>query len=856
MSVNILRKFLSLCCLFWTSVTFAQGTPPPTSAQDALRPFLLGGIQTHEKDHQRWAAALHRSGMNAVQVTVYAHQGAWNTAKLWYAEDEPAVLNEIRVARQNGLQVVLVLRIALDHNEPANRFLWHGLIYPQSDEATREWFRIYTDFVIKWAHIAEREGVDVLGVGSEMNSLAATLPVESIPHLPAYYLDDDSQDRLRDLVVRSEDLFSEDVRVSMGAGDFTSLDTFLRRRNAAERTWATAYTFADTADDEAARVAAMNRRRKLLDQQWRNLVQHVRRAYSGRLTLAANFDNYHEVSFWDVLDLMGINAYFPLRDGLETPLSKDGLADDWRRVFDSIDAFKQAQDLDQGVLFTELGYTRRRGVTVAPWSSKGFIPLWDPDGKVENDRAFFWAEQPIEPAERALALEALHHVWSQGDADLDGLLYWKLSSLIDLHRYEPFMLYLGTRGGDPSFPALTRFADGIRPFAPRRVDDSPRDPALDAILQDDVQALRRLPPEALVSTEANATPLLHTAIRLGRHDAAHYLLAQGAALDRRDAGGRLAIHWACYQDDPSWVPRLRPPAGTSWRDHQRETPLMLCARLDNTPVARQLLHHGDAVGNRNELGQSALHMAADQASVAMVELLVGADGDVAVHDEVGMTPLHWAARRGEPEIMKALAKDSKGSANAEGNRPVAEAAIYGRRAVFQLLFEPTTAKEINGYGQSLLHLAAHGGDLEILETLLPYFSDVDPQDDDGWTPLAFATRNARTAAVALLVSRGADIEHRNKEGVTPLQLAASSHEPALLQHFVQQDIDLDLADADGNTALHHSAGWGHVENIRILLAAGADFSRRNGEGDTPLDVAERFDKGRAVQLLRQASAAP
>jgi len=382
-----LRCLLSLCFVFFSVA--GQG--------EASKPFLLGGIQTHEPDHQRWVGALHQSGMNTVQVTVYAHQGPWNTAKLWYAEQEPWVLDEIRTARQNGLQVVLILRVALDHNEPANRFLWHGLIYPEKEQATKDWFHIYSDFVSKWGRIAEREGVEVLGIASEMNSLAATLPIETLPELPQYYLDDGSQERLRALVGRSEHLFSEEARVGMGAGDFESLDDFLVERNRAERAWARAYTFAGTPDP----VEAMNQRRQLMDRLWRQLVKKVRKVYSGRLTLAANFDNYHEVSFWDELDFLGINAYFPLREALETPLSEEGLAASWREIFGKVEAFKEAHDLSQEVLFTELGYTQWEGVTVAPWSSQGFIPLWDPEGDPSKDRAFFWSSQPIAPSERA-----------------------------------------------------------------------------------------------------------------------------------------------------------------------------------------------------------------------------------------------------------------------------------------------------------------------------------------------------------------------------------------------------------------------------------------------------------------------
>ncbi len=846
-----LRCLASLWLALFSVSAVAHGEPLATVQSGGLKPFLLGGIQTHEPDHQRWVAALNQAGMNAVQVTVYAHQGPWNTAKLWYAEQESAVLAEIRAARQNGLQVVLVLRVALDHNEPENRFLWHGLIYPETEQAAEEWFRIYSDFVVKWGRIAEQESVDVLGVASEMNSLAATLPIDDLPGLAEYYLDEASQERLRALVGRSEHLFSEDVRVGMGAGDFESLDDFLVVRNRAERGWARAYTFADS-DDQ---LGAINRRRRLLDSQWRHLVKKVRQVYSGRLTLAANFDNYHEVAFWDELDFMGINAYFPLRQALETPLSEAGLVGSWRGIFDKIDAFKASHDLSQEVIFTELGYTRWRGVTVAPWSSQGFIPLWDPEGELANDRAFFWSAQPIEPLERALAVRALHQVWSEDSSRLAGILYWKLSSLIDLQRFEPFMLHLGKQDTDLLFEALTRFSQGIRPLSPNNIGADPYRLAVDAIVRDDLEALRVLGRKIVRSRSPDRAPLLHLAVRWGRSEIVRYLVEAGARRNQRDLAGFSTIHWACYQDDPELLDLLLSQRAGSWVDARNETPLMKCARLDNVPVARRLVEDGRAkIQARNELGQNALHLAADQASGAMVEILLANGGDVDVVDNQGLTSLHLGARRGDVEIVRALARDSKGSPNREGNRPASEAAIHGRSGAFELLFEAESARELNVYGQSLLHLAAHGGDLDILQTLLDHVPQVDPIDHDGWTPLAFAARNGQIAAVEFLLQRGASIEHRNLEGTSVLHLAGASRDPRLLQTLVQQSIKIDVADSKGNTALHHAAGWGYPENIRLLLAAGADSNVLNHSGDTPLDLAEQSEKRRAAELLRAVEA--
>ena len=69
-----------VCAVAWGGV----------GADDAA--FLVGGIQVHERDHERWTATLREVGLNTVAVTVYAKQGVWDRAHLWWENEEPAVV--------------------------------------------------------------------------------------------------------------------------------------------------------------------------------------------------------------------------------------------------------------------------------------------------------------------------------------------------------------------------------------------------------------------------------------------------------------------------------------------------------------------------------------------------------------------------------------------------------------------------------------------------------------------------------------------------------------------------------------------------------------------------------------------
>ncbi|MCB1228054.1 MAG: hypothetical protein KDK99_19775, partial [Verrucomicrobiales bacterium] len=154
------------------AASLAIGCVPPTASAPPVptSDFLLGGIQVNEADHSVWFQKLRERGFDTVSITSYAKQGDWDSSNLWWEDEEPWVVEEIRGAKAAGLRVALIPRVALDHAFPRNRFLWHGMIYPGSDADVEEWFRRYRQFVLRWAKVAAEHQVDVFGIGSEMRA--------------------------------------------------------------------------------------------------------------------------------------------------------------------------------------------------------------------------------------------------------------------------------------------------------------------------------------------------------------------------------------------------------------------------------------------------------------------------------------------------------------------------------------------------------------------------------------------------------------------------------------------------------------------------------------------------------------
>jgi len=96
---------------------------------------------------------------------------------------------------------------------------------------------------------------------------------------------------------------------------------------------------------------------------WRALVERVRAVSGARLTYAANWTEYERVGFWDVLDAVGVQAYFPLSEADEPDDAE--LRAGWRRVLPSLRAVHERSG--KPVVFTELGYRRSLDAARRPW---------------------------------------------------------------------------------------------------------------------------------------------------------------------------------------------------------------------------------------------------------------------------------------------------------------------------------------------------------------------------------------------------------------------------------------------------------------------------------------------------------
>ena len=106
---------------------------------------------------------------------------------------------------------------------------------------------------------------------------------------------------------------------------------------------------------------------------WKRIVARVREVYHGKLTYCANWNDEPErIGFWDELDFIGVQAYYPLAT-VDRP-SKRQLAAAWAPVATKLQSL--AKRTGKSIVFTEIGYKSHEGSLKEPWQ-------WETTGAVD-----------------------------------------------------------------------------------------------------------------------------------------------------------------------------------------------------------------------------------------------------------------------------------------------------------------------------------------------------------------------------------------------------------------------------------------------------------------------------------------
>ncbi|PIC53240.1 hypothetical protein B9Z55_003026 [Caenorhabditis nigoni] len=259
------------------------------------------------------------------------------------------------------------------------------------------------------------------------------------------------------------------------------------------------------------------------------------------------------------------------------------------------------------------------------------------------------------------------------------------------------------------------------------------------------------------------------------------------------------------------------------------SPLLEACARGHLPVAQTLLKHHARIDVFDEMGRTALHLAAFNGHLSIVHLLLQHKAFVNSKSKTGEAPLHLAAQHGHVKVVNVLVQDHGASLEA-----------------------------ITLDNQTALHFAAKFGQLAVSQTLLALGANPNARDDKGQTPLHLAAENDFPDVVKLFLKMRNNnrsvltaIDHN---GFTCAHIAAMKGSLAVVRELMMIDKPMVIQAKTKTleaTTLHMAAAGGHANIVKILLENGANAEDENSHGMTALhlgakngfiSILEAFDK--------------
>ena len=202
----------------------------------------------------------------------------------------------------------------------------------------------------------------------------------------------------------------------------------------------------------------------------------------------------------------------------------------------------------------------------------------------------------------------------------------------------------------------------------------------------------------------------------------------------------------------------------------------------------------------------------------------------ASHHKSSAAPLYYAALCGFDDIVKDLITKHPQDVNADGGyylRPLVAALAGQHFRTADLLRHNGADLDVQGRnGVNPLHAAASFGNLEVIRILIEYDpASIDARDEDGWTPLLWASgrHNFKDGSVLrLLLEHGADINVQNRVGRTPLHRASFNGALEVVRLLLVHGADAEVKSVVGETALQEAADRGRDEVVKLLREHGAE----------------------------------
>ena len=377
------------------------------------------------------------------------------------------------------------------------------------------------------------------------------------------------------------------------------------------------------------------------------------------------------------------------------------------------------------------------------------------------------------------------------------------------------------------------------------------------------------------SRSLNGSTPIHSAAACGAVEAISYLIYHGANINEIDDSGLTPLHYTIRNITSNQLDRRLLLNSTS------DENLLHLVTVDRRGHLASFYKEGDYWKNTDlyqwldafihltllgadlnaadKLGQSALHIAAENGLADAVNFLLQRGAKLEMHNGLGRTPLEKAIEKARvlPEHSRVILH--------EKNFQALRGYLQDHDLVVHLLLSSGASfTKCNSSGESLLHRALLNNQPYISQLLLLKGANMNCKDSLGRTPLVALLHNGGDWLLAdAIFSRGSmnikcgklfnesffhlmcyfspKLENDNFfQQISCDDRTCSKESPlekAIERHRLKYKVIDSCLDAEGFTLLHRAAQGANIVAVRNLIRNGADVSLRSPQGHDALTLA-------------------
>jgi putative CocE/NonD family hydrolase len=377
---------------------------------------------------------------------------------------------------------------------------------------------------------------------------------------------------------------------------------------------------------------------------------------------------------------------------------------------------------------------------------------------------------------------------------------------------------------------------------------------------------------------------LHCAAQNDHKEIVQVLLANGADVNARQGeDGSTALEHAVRNKNKDLVHLLITKGADVNLSGWDYPPLVSAVWEEDKAMVELLVNHGAKFDAKNKDGWTAFRWAAAQGSRDIVEFFVskGADvstfhlaacmgdltrvksfleqgADINAKDELGWTPLYWAASTSQTEVAEFLiAKGALVDVRTHFNStPLHQAAQAGDvRLLTSLISKGADVNARDRFGRTPSEAAALAGHTEVAEQVIAKTINANAKDDNGLTRLHRAASSGRKDIAEMYLARGADVNIRdNNYEFTALHYAARFGNKNVAEVLIAKGADIKAKDRWDYQPIHWAAYHDRVDVVELLISKGADVNAKTSLGQTPLQLAKPRRNTATIEVLREHGA--